>query len=228
MRDDPGELVPLTGDVLKAMAQLLPPTAALAGFAQMIQNREQRRWRRFVNELVVAFDQELDAIANRLSDERLEELILHGLRKAVEATRDEQVRLLAWIVADGCRPDPTDTRDARVNNAHLLLEMAADLEVVQVELLAWIAPSRMPGGQTYNEDHGEYTVYQIERDLQKVQGFAEAVLYTLQARGLAERVELEQKYSEFGPIVQQKSSPAWRATSLGRDVLRYLKQVGTA
>lgn len=178
---------PVLLDAMKAFAQATPVTAVGAGLVEAVENRQARRWRQFVNELLAAFDEELELLAFRVGDDRIEELIHHGLRRSLDATREEQVRVLARIVADGVHSGAKDD----VDKTHVLLEMAAGLEPLHILVLEWIGRVRGSDGEPVSESGGQYSVAAIEHHLTELTGIVGPLVAVLESRGLLRRKELD-------------------------------------
>ncbi|MDP9337076.1 MAG: hypothetical protein M3Q30_27700 [Actinomycetota bacterium] len=237
MADDESEATAVALDVVAAIVQAVPVVGGpIGGLAQARTNHQQRRWNQFVVALGESWDAEMSALAERCSDERILELVLHGIRDAEAAFRDTQVRVAAAIVVGGSRPGGgADAESRRIDTAHLLLDVAANLTLGEVEMLAWIVPGRSAAsGEEIFEADGRHTVHMIEQTNERFVGVAEPLLERLRARGLAERIDVEEspRVTTFpsageGPkIVSMRSAPVWRATGFGRDMLRYLRDVG--
>jgi hypothetical protein len=216
-RRDEDERVVL--DVLRALAAAFPVSAVVAGLTQAAENRQTRKWQSFVNELVASFSDELELLTQRVSDEAIQELVFHGLRRATEATRDTQVRLLARIAADG-----TYIGDRRtIDRGHLLLEMAAGLEPIHVEILRWIQPVRNIAGDVVFERGGAYSTHEVEENLPSSRGVVEPVLSSLQAKGLVVRDELDM--DPHSGATTLRTAPLWKATEFAWQLLDFLSQI---
>jgi hypothetical protein len=233
-----GEGLAIAGDIVAALVQVVPYAGGpIGGLAQARTNHQQRRWNQFLVALAESWDAELTALVKRCSEERISELVQHGLRKAEESFRDSQVRLAGAIVAAACQlGGGADAEAQRIDRAHFLLEVASGLTLGEVEMLAWVVPLRSAAaGDMVFEAGGEHTIYMIEKTNERFGGVAEALLERLRSRGLVERIDVEEAPQtttspraggSVPPIVKLRSAPVWRATNFGRDMLQYLRQVG--
>ena len=238
MADGKGEGTAIVGDIVAALVQVVPYAGGpIGGLAQARTNHQQRRWNQFVVALAESWDAELTALVKRCSEERISELVQHGLRKAEESFRDSQVRLAGAIVAGACQPGGgADAEAQRIDRAHLLLEVASGLTLGEVEMLAWVVPVRSAAtGHIAFETGGEHTVYMIEKTNESFAVVAEALMERLRSRGLVERIDVEEVRQtttfptaggSVSPTMKLRSAPVWRATKFGRDLLQYLRQVG--
>jgi len=205
----------LTVSVLQAVAAANPVTAVAAGLFQARRDHQMRRWTEFVNELLSSFSDEFELLSQRLADDRIQELIHQGLRRAEEARRS-QVRVLALIVAEGVRADDTE----KIDRAHLLLDMAADLEPMHIQVLNALAPPRQ--GDPKVRGSTAVPARLVEEWLPALKGFASPILSSLVARGLVTRQDVET--DPRSKATTQRREPLWAPTGFALALLEFLLQ----
>src|SRR5437868_888994 len=80
-----GEVARTAADLLRAGAAATPITGVLAELSKVAAHRRDRRWRFFVDELLLSWDRELDELWGAVSDERIAALMEHAQRVAESA-----------------------------------------------------------------------------------------------------------------------------------------------
>jgi hypothetical protein len=136
-----GEIARTTADLIRAGAAATPVTGVLAELSKIPAARRERRWRFFLDQLFLAWDEELDELWKAVADERIAALLEHAQRLAEMSRSDEKVRLAAKIVASVLRGDDADER---IEAANVLLQLIGPLEAHHLEVFAVIASPR-PG-----------------------------------------------------------------------------------
>ncbi len=75
-----GELARTTANLIRAGAAATPVTAVLAELSKIPAARRERRWRFFLEQLLVSWDQELDELWKAVADERITALLERSTR----------------------------------------------------------------------------------------------------------------------------------------------------
>ena len=200
-------------DVLKAVAQATPFTAVAAALMEAADEHKNRRWQYFVDQLLQAWDEELTGLYDRVSPERIADLVEHGTRAAEGARTKEKLRLLARIVASGSNPGATATQ---VDRAHFLLDIVANLEPPHMEVLQKLA-EQAPQGPDYDASVvGGWTARMLSQALPHLDDLAPVALAALAGQGLVMNAQL-------GAAIAPES---WRLTEPGAWVLARLRELG--
>jgi hypothetical protein len=154
----------------------------IATAAQAVENRSQRRAVRFLEDVVGSHGVRIDALEAATADERLGDLVDHGVRAASTAWAQEKMELLAGIVAAGLQPG---TSGAQVDRAHLLLTLVQSLEAVHIRALMVIGLPRQGVGQLAAQRvTGGVSNDELLGRLPELNGVLDPVLATLEAQGL--------------------------------------------
>ena len=174
----------------------------------------------FIDELLVAYDWELEYLRRAVSDERLADLIDRGVR-AAEATRDgEHLRLIAKITADGMAPDQSA---ARLDADGYLLRVMGELAPADVAVLVTIAAVPSDRGHDF---HGMsmigWTPDMLSAEMPEFAPLMPMILQKLSTRWLIRDLQAGQGYENIGPREQ------WLTTEAGSDVVWRLTEMGYA
>lgn len=144
MKDDAGEVALTAVDLLKAAAQVSPPTAVVAGLVDVIQQHRARKQMRFLLAVVEHHEGAIADLETRMSDEKVLELVSSAYEAAAEAHAQDKILLLADIAGETIRPD---TDAAKVDTGQYLIDVMAGLDTIDIDVLRVIATPRAGSGQ---------------------------------------------------------------------------------
>lgn len=118
---------------LPAIAASIVPWAgpAAASLIQANTNHKVRKQVRFLRDVSENTGRRVERLEAALADDKLGELVAHGLDVAAEIRDDEQFALLAAVVAEGLNDPETD----HVDRAHVLIDVLRQLQPDHVRLL---------------------------------------------------------------------------------------------
>jgi hypothetical protein len=106
--------------------------SALVEVLNRVEQREQERRMRYVEETLRALGGDVELLKRLLSsDEDLAELWVRGLRASEDARAKDKIRLLAQVFVDA-----SEGGRSRISSAHVVLSAVASLEEVHLEVLA--------------------------------------------------------------------------------------------
>lgn len=139
------ETVAIVSEMATAAAQINPVTALLSGLLSVPREYRRRRWETFVNELLDAWDGELDLLANALSEDRVASLLDHASRVAERSRSDAKIRMAAQVLAAVVAGTVDQTR---LDHAEIVLSMLDGLDSHHMVALGLLGAEReVPGAQ---------------------------------------------------------------------------------
>jgi hypothetical protein len=138
------ELRLMGGDTLKALAQVTPVTAVVAGLVDVVGSHRNRKQMRWLVAIVERHDGAIEDLAAALSDDRRLELISSAMAAASEAHTDEKILLLADITGDAIRPGATA---AQVDLGQYLIDVLGGLAELDIRVLRVVGTPRRGVGQ---------------------------------------------------------------------------------
>jgi hypothetical protein len=142
--DEPNDIPETALGILKALLQMTPVTAVLAGFADTIQDRRARKQLRYFQAVIANHDKAIEELRAALSSEPLLELIDSAMRIAAESHSDDKILLLANVTAEAIRPE---TAPEKIDTGQYLIDVLAALEPPDIQVLRVIAARRQGTGQ---------------------------------------------------------------------------------
>lgn len=122
----------VAADLVAAGVSAVPLGGLLVGLFQARRGREQRKQVRLLEELVTRLGDRLDQLASMMENPDVAELVDRALDVAVQIRTEEQLALLAAVVADGLG---TNGEPPKIDQSHLLIDVIGQLEPPHVELL---------------------------------------------------------------------------------------------
>lgn len=199
-----GEIARTAADVVRAGAAATPVSAILAELSTIPAARRDRRWKFFVDELLLSWDAELDELWEAVSGERVAALLEHAQRVAEASRSDEKVRLAARIVAEVLRGD---LLEAQVETADVLLQLLEPLEGHQLEVFAVIGSP--PQGQGQLEGHlvtGGWTTVDLQSRVPHIRELVPVIVAALISAGLV--VDSGAASTTYGGLGRQQLGPS--------------------
>jgi hypothetical protein len=218
MSDVPkGELAKTGADLARAAAAATPITAVAAELSRIPAARRDRRWKYFVDELLLSWNAEIEQLWEAASDERLTALLEHAQRVAETSRSDEKLRLAARIVASVLGGDRSDVR---VETANVLLQLLDPLEEHHLVVFAVIGSPREGDGQLAGgRVTGGWTQADLQTRLPHVRELVPVVVSSLISTGLV--VDSGAASTTYGGLGRQQLGP----TEAGAWLLAQLKSL---
>lgn len=177
-----GESARTTADVVRAGAAATPVTGVLAELSKIPAARRERRWKFFLNELLLSWDQELEELARAVSNERVAALLEHAQRVAEAARSDYKLQLAARIVASVLRGENSDER---VETANFLLQLIQPLEAHHLEVFTVIGSPRPGEGQLAGQAViGGWTMTDLQDRSPHIRDLVPVIVAALTSAGL--------------------------------------------
>lgn len=177
-----GEVARTTADLIRAGAAATPVTGVLAELSKIPAARRERRWKFFLNELLLSWHQELEELWRAVSDERIAALLEHAQRVAETARSDDKVKLAAKIVASVLRGESSDER---VETANVLLQLMQPLEAHHLEVFTVIGSPRQGEGQLAGQAViGGWTMTDLQDRLAHIRNLVPVIVAALTSAGL--------------------------------------------
>lgn len=212
-----GEVARAVADVARAAAAATPVTAVVAELSKIPAARRNRRWKFFVDELLLSWDQEIDGLWAAVSDERIAALLEHAQRVAETARSDEKVRLAAKVVASVLRGDQSDER---VETANVLLQLIGPLEAHHLEVFAVIGSPRPGDGQLAGHAvTGGWTTANLQELLTHIRELVPVIVAALTSAGLV--VDSGASSVTYGGLGPQQLGPTEAGTWLLAQLTAY-------
>lgn len=181
-QDPKGEVARTAADLLRAGAAATPVTGVLAELSKTPAARRARRWKFFLNELLLSWDHELEELWQAVSDERIAALLEHAQRVAETARSDYKLQLAAKIVASVLRGERSDER---VETANVLLQLIQPLEAHHLEVFTVIGSPRPGEGQlTGQAVVGRWTMTDLQDRLAHIRDLVRVIVAALTSAGL--------------------------------------------
>ncbi len=198
-----GEIARTTADLIRAGAAATPVTGVLAELSKIPAARRERRWRFFLDQLLVAWDEELDELWKAVADERIAALLEPAQRVAETSRSDDKVRLAAKIVASVLRGDDSDER---IEAANVLLQLIGPLEAHHLEVFAVIGSPRPGEGQLAGQTvTGGWTTVDLQERLPQSRALVPVIVAALTSAGLI--VDSGASSVTYGGLGPQKLGP---------------------
>lgn len=177
-----GEIARTTADLVRAGAAATPLTGVLAELSKIPTARRERRWKFFLNELLLSWDLELEELWQAVSDERIATLLEHAQRVAETARSDDKVQVAAKIVASVLRGESSDER---VETANVLLQLIQPLEAHHLEVFTVIGSPRPGEGQLAGQTViGGWTMTDLQDRLAHIRDLVPVIVAALTSAGL--------------------------------------------
>lgn len=181
-RGPKGEIARTAADVVRAGAAATPVTGVFAELSKIPAARRERRWKFFLDQLLLSWDQELDELWKAASDERIAALFEHAQRVAETARTDDKVRLAAKIVASVLRGGNSDEH---IETANVLLQLIQPLKAHHLEVFAVIGSPRPGEGQLAGHAvTGGWTTAAIQERLPQIRELVPVIVAALTSAGL--------------------------------------------
>ncbi len=209
-----GELARTTADLIRAGAAASPVTGVLAELSKIPAARRERRWRFFLDQLLVAWDQELDELWKAVSDERIAALLEHAQRVAETSRSDDKLRLAARIVASVLSGEASHER---VETANVLLQLIQPLEAHHLEVFTVVgSPRPGVGPLTEHMVTGGWTTADLQERLPRIRELVPVIVAALTSMGMI--VDSGGSSTTYGGLGPQQLGPteagAWLLSHL--------------
>lgn len=177
-----GDIARTAADVVRAGAAATPLTGVLVELWKIPTARRERRWRFFLDELLLAWDLELEDLWQAVSDERVHALLEHAQRVAETTRSDDKTQLAARIVASVLHGERSDER---VETANVLLQLIEPLEAHHVEVFTVVSSPRPAEGQLAGQTVvGGWTMTDLQDRLAHMRDLVPVIVAALTSAGL--------------------------------------------
>jgi hypothetical protein len=177
-----GEIARTTADLVRAGAAATPLTGVLAELSKIPAARRERRWKFFLNELLLSWDLELEELWQAVFDERIAALLEHAQRVAETARSDDKVQVAAKIVASVLHGESSGER---VETANVLLQLIQPLEAHHLEVFTVIGSPRPGEGQLAGQSViGGWTMTDLQDRLAHIRDLVPVIVAALTSAGL--------------------------------------------
>lgn len=194
----------------------MPLTAVAAELSRLPAAYRDRRWMEFVDELLLAWDDELGLLWEALSEERIEGLLEHAQRVVQSSQSTEKVRLAARIVAAAVAGRSVASH---VDKADAFLALLSGLESYHLEVFAVVAAPRPGDGQLSGHAvMGGWSTSDLQRAVPQVaEELVPVLLSTLASLGLV--IDSGAASVTYGGLGRASYGP----TDAGRWLFEHLK-----